>query len=163
MLELPARRGVRPATSSGIPHRQLDQNPAPALYALVSRRWTTLPGAEPGPSGISVPGASALFLPHCPVCNERYGFIQGREFAHLHPEGDGSFHMALAPDDLQRVLAGGWGELHPWVPSGRVLPNVAMVFAPRDESEMQIALAIGEASLRNARSGILSTAKGDTA
>lgn len=163
MLELPARRGVRPATSSGIPHRQLDQNPDPALYALVSRRWTTLPGAEHGPSGISVPGASALFLPRCPVCNERYGFIQGREFAHLHPADDGSFHMALAPDDLQRVLANGWGELHPWVPSGRVLPNVAMVFAPRDESEMQIVLAIGEASLRNARSGILSTAKGDTA
>lgn len=163
MLELAARRGARPATSSGIPHRQLDQNPGPPLYALLSRHWRALPGTEHGPSGISVPGASALFLPHCPVCNERYGFIRGREFAHLHPQDDGSFHMALAPDDLQRVLADGWGELHPWVPSGRVLPNVAMVFAPRDESEMHIVLDIAAASLRNARCGIFSNATGDTA
>lgn len=154
MLDLPARTGTRPRTTAGIPHRQLDQNPDPALYALVARRWTSVPGTEHGPSGISVPGASALFLPQCPVCNRRYGFIQSREFAHLHPADDGSFHMALAPDDLQCVLARGWGELHPWAPSGRVLPNVAMVFAPRTEPEVRVVLDIAAASLRNARCGI---------
>jgi hypothetical protein len=150
MIELPQRAGPRPRTSAGIPHRQLDQNPAPSLYAMVAARWSALPDAVYGPSGISVPGARALFLPPCPACNERYGFMHGREFAHLHPPEDGSFHMVLAPDDLQSVLARGWGELHPWVPSGRVLPNVAMVFAPRDAHEAQVVLQIAAASMRNA-------------
>ena len=155
MLDLPQRAGPRPQTSADIPHRQLDQNSNPSIYALVAGRWATMPGTVHGPSGISVPGARALFLPQCPACNDRYGFIHGREFAHLHPADDGSFHMALAPDDLQSVLARGWGELHPLVPSGRVLPNVAMVFAPRDESEVQVVLDIAAASMRNARCSVL--------
>ena len=79
----------------------------------------------------------------------------------MHPAGDGSFHMALAPDDLQRVLARGWGELHPWVASGRVLPNVAMVFAPRDEREVQLVLEITAASMQNACGGHLPPTKGN--
>ena len=161
MLDLVQRAGPRPQTSAGIPHRQLDQNPDPSVYALVAARWATIPGTVQGPSGVSVPGARALFLPQCPACNDRYGFIQGREFAHLHPADDGSFHMALAPDDLQCVLAQGWGELHPWVPSGRVLPNVVMVFAARNERETQFALDIAAASMRNARCGILPGPKGN--
>ena len=160
MLELPQRAGPRPQTSEGIPHRQLDQNPAPSVYALVAARWGDMPGTVQGPSVVSVPGARALFLPQCAACNDRYGFIHGREFAHLHPTEDGSFHMVLAPDDLQCVLASGWGELHPWVPSGRVLPNVAMVFAPRDEREAQLVLDIAAASMRNVCSGLLPTLKG---
>ncbi len=161
MLDLLQRTGPRPQTSEGIPHRQLDQNPDPSVFALVAARWADMPGTVQGPSGVSVPGASALFLPQCPECNDRYGFIQGREFAHLHPADDGSFHMALAPDDLQSVLARGWGELHPWAPLGRVLPNVAMVFAPRDQREAQIVLDIAAASMRNARCGRLSAPKGN--
>ncbi len=151
MLKLPERRGTRPATSPGTPHRQLDQTPAKELYAELAMRFEALPEVDKGPSEVSVPGARALFLQGCPACNRRYGFIRGREFAHLHPPGDGSFHMALAPDDLQCVLAQGWGELHPWAPAGRVLPNVAMVYAPRDAGEMELALQIVAASLRNAR------------
>ena len=161
MLELLRRTGARPRTSEGIPHRQLDQNPDPSVYALVAARWADMPGTVQGPSGVSVPGACALFLPQCPVCNDRYGFIHGREFAHLHPAEDGSFHMALAPDDLQCVLAHGWGELHPWVPSGRVLPNVVMVFAPRNEREAHFVFDIAAASMRNACSGPLPAAKGN--
>ncbi len=160
MLELLQRAGQRPRTSEDIPHRQLDQSPNPSVYSLVAARWGDMPGTVQGPSGISVPGARALFLPQCAVCNERYGFIHGREFAHLHPAADGSFHMALAPDDLQCVLARGWGELHPWAFIGRVLPNVALVFAPRDEREIELVLDIAAASMRNARSGLISSAKG---
>ena len=159
MLDLLQRTGPRPQTSEGIPHRQLDQTPGSSVYALVEARWSDMPGTVQGPSGVSVPGARALFLPQCAVCNDRYGFIHGREFAHLHPADDGSFHMALAPDDLQCVLARGWGELHPWVASGRVLPNVAMVFAPRDEREAQLVLDIAAASMRNASGGIVPSAK----
>lgn len=161
MLELFQRTGPRPLTSEGIPHQQLDQNPDPSVYALVEAGWADIPGTVQGPSGVSVPGASALFLPQCPACNDRYGFIHGREFAHLHPARDGSFHMALAPDDLQCVLARGWGELHPWVPSGRVLPNVAMVFAPRDKREVQLVLEITAASMHNACRGHLPITKGN--
>ncbi len=70
--------------------------------------------------------------------------------------------MTLAPDDLQRVLARGWGELHPWVPSGQVLPNVTMVFKPRSQVELGIVLDIAAASLRNA-SHVFSAATAGTA
>lgn len=150
MLRLPERAGPRPATSTQLPHRQLDQNSPPAVYEAMLARLGQVEGAEQGASTISVPGARALFRPACGPCNLRFGFIRGREFAHLHPQSDGSLHLALAPDDLQAVFAAGWGEFHPWVPSGRVLPNIAMVYAPRDLQEVEVAMRIVEASLRNA-------------
>jgi len=150
MLALPERGGPRPATSPGIPHRQLEQTPAPAVFAALSQRFAAISEAVHGESQVSVPGARALYLPDCARCNSRYGFIRGREFAHLHPADDGSFHMVLAPDDLQQVLLRGWGELHPWSPTGRILPNVAMVYAPRNEREIDLALEIVRASFLNA-------------
>lgn len=154
MLELPRRAGPRPATTPGIPHRQVEHTPPAALYARLVERFDAIPDAVHAASQISVPGARALYLPECPGCNSRYGFIRGREFAHLHPADDGSFHMTLAPDDLQRVLAQAWGELHPWSPTGRILPNVAMVYAPRDDREIDIVLEVVAASLHNARAQI---------
>lgn len=150
MLHLPERAGPRPNTSTELPHRQLDQNAPAAVHELLAQRMSTL-HCEHGPSLVSVPGARALFLSGCSACNERFGFIRGREFAHLHPPGDGSLHMALSPDDVQEVLAKGWGEFHPWVHLGRVLPNVLMVYAPRNVPEVEVVASIVDASMANAR------------
>jgi hypothetical protein len=150
-LSLADRPGARPMTSQGIPHRQIDQTPEPALYARLVERFLALPGTTAGDSLVSVPGARALFLPACGRCNTRFGFMRGREFAHVHPADDGSFHMVLAPDDVATVLLHGWGELHPLVPSGRILPTAVMVYAPRDDAEIDTVLTIVAASLSNAR------------
>jgi hypothetical protein len=150
-LSLPDRSGPRPRTSEGIPHQQLDQIPSSEVYEAFVARFTRLPGTETGPSLVSVPGARALFLSECDGCNARSGFMRGREMAHVHPPSDGSMHVVLAPDDCATVLARGWGELHPYALSGRVLPTLAMVYAPRDEAEVDIALRIAGAALANAR------------
>ena len=152
MLELPERPGPRPTTSAGIPHRQLDQTPTPALFERLRAGFLSISDAREGPSLISVPGARGLFLNDYSQCNTRYGFIRGREFAHLHPPDDGSLHMALAPDDCAQVLVRGWGELHPWAVTGRILPTIVLVYGPRDDQEVKIVLAIATASWRNAKS-----------
>jgi hypothetical protein len=157
MLQLPDRAGSRPKTSSDIPHRQTDQNPSPKVYSSLLGRFLALPGTASGESLVSVPGAKALFLAPLANGNARFGFISGREFAHLHPATDGSFHMALAPDDVAEVLIRGWGELHPLASTGKILPTIAMVFAPRNEQEIDIVLKIAAAALENAKSGDSST------
>lgn len=106
------RRGSVPTTRYAIPHQQLDQNPPRAIYEALFERFIAIPDTTNGPSLISVPGARALFLTCEAPCNER-AFLRGREFAHLHPPEDGSFHMILSPEDCDLVLASGWGELHP--------------------------------------------------
>jgi hypothetical protein len=118
---------------------------------VLLERFVSLPGTNCGASLVSVQGAHALFLPECEPGNARCGFIRGREFAHVHPPSDGSFHMALAPDDVAPVLKTGWGELHPWACTGRILPTITMIYAPRNEDEIDIVMMIAAASLANAR------------
>ncbi|WP_418315796.1 phospholipase [Piscinibacter sakaiensis] len=151
MLKLPERRGKRPRTHIGLPHCQLEQNAPPALFERLAERLLATPDTEFGPSLVSVPGARAMFVPACRRCNTRFGFIRGREYAHLHPPEDGSMHLVLAPDDMAELLLRGWGEPHPLVGSGRILPTVAMVYAPRDEVELETICLIADASSANAR------------
>ena len=150
MLKLPERAGPRPRTSEGIPHRQVDQAPPPALYDRLLSRFLSVAGTANGESLISVPGARALFLlPQTPG-NTRYGFLRGREFIHVHPAADGSLHAVLAPDDAAEVLARGWGEPHPWAFTGRTLPTVTLIYAPRDDAEVDVVMDIVAAALANA-------------
>jgi hypothetical protein len=152
MLELPHRRGPRPVTSDGIPHQQQSDTPEPELYRLMKARFLALRGTETGPSLISVPGATALFLPEHARCDPE-AFFRGREFAHIHPPYDGSFHMILTERDCDAVLARGWGELHPFAESGRIQPTVTMIYAPRDEAEVATVMDIAAAAFRRASDG----------
>jgi len=147
MLVLVPRGGPRPATHYGLPHQQLDQNPPRAIYDALLARFLATPDTTNGPSLVSVPGARALFLCREGACNEG-AFLRGREFVHVHPPEDGSFHMILAPDDCGTVLAHGWGELHPMAAAGRFHPHAVMVYAPRDEAEIETVLAIVSAARR---------------
>lgn len=150
MLHLPQRTGPRPETSDGIPHRQLDQNPPADLYHRLMERFVRTPRTTHGPSLISVPGAVALFLECEGVC-ECPAFLRGTEFAHLHPPSDGSFHMVLSERDSDHVRERGWGEQHPWARSGRIQPTVLLIYAPRDEQEVDVVLSIVDASKANAQ------------
>jgi Family of unknown function (DUF5519) len=153
-LELTRRRRGRPATHYAMPHQQLDQTPSPEIYAKLLERLVAVPETTNGPSLVSVPGAHALFLASSGPCNEQ-AFLRGREFAHLHPSHDGSLHVVLSPDDCSAVVAAEWGELHPLAASGQAPPGLTMVYAPGDEAEIEIVLAIVSASLRFARTATL--------
>ena len=69
-----------------------------------------------------------------------------REFAHLHPPGDGSLHMALPPDIVETVVENGWAEYHPLAGRHGLPRNIVMVYGPRDEDELEIVAALVRAS-----------------
>lgn len=143
MQGIAARRGPRPRTTTQVPQQQLDQQPAePATSEELARRAFALPGVLEAPSGISLPGARALVLAGRRPTGPGEAFIVGREFAHLHPAPDHSLHLALPSADAECVVALGWGEWHPRVLEGRWPRTVVLVYAPRDDSEVDAVSAI---------------------
>jgi hypothetical protein len=154
MLSLPVRPGPRPQTHDGIPHTQIDQNPESEVYHRLVTRFLQISETTHGPSLISVPGALALFL-DCDGVHECAAFLRGTEFAHVHPASDGSFHMVLSQRDCDHVIARGWGELHPLARIGRIHPTVTMVYAPRDDQEVETVLSIVLASKQNAKTTLV--------
>ena len=148
MFDLPLRAGERPETTSTNPHQQRSQNPAPEVYELLLSRAFDFPHVERRPSAISVPGAQALWLSE-EVANARpEAFLIGREFAHVHPDYDGSMHMMLPPEAIEELLAKGWGEPHPMARRGLIPSSAVMVYAPRDAAEVETALKLIAASYR---------------
>ena len=53
-----------------------------------------------------------------------------REFAHIHPAGDGSLHLALPAGVREEARGKGWGEPHP-------ISGTLLLFGPRDEIELE--------------------------
>lgn len=145
---LPLRAGPRPATSRELPHQQLDQQPTdPAVVERLAQRVDDgVAGVHEEPSGISVPGARALVLDDGVPPGPAEAFLVGREFAHLHPAPDHSLHMALPVDLARRAVESGWAEHHLLVGPGGLPATIVMVYAPRDEAELDVVLALLHAS-----------------
>jgi hypothetical protein len=98
------------------------------------------------PSGISVPGAEALCLEEGAGEGPLEAFMIGREFAHLHPDPDQSLHVMVPEALAERLIADGWGELHPVARMGLLPLTAIMVYAPRDEEEVAVVARIVAAS-----------------
>ncbi|HEV8045592.1 MAG TPA: luciferase family protein, partial [Rubrobacter sp.] len=128
---LPHRGGSRPKTTPTNPHTQLEQNPAAGIVKELARRVFALPDVEERPSGISVPGARALWLREGVPAGPPEAFMIGREFAHMHPLPDGSLHAALPPGVSEEAIEKGWAEQHPVARMGYIPQNVVMIYAPR--------------------------------
>jgi len=148
---LPRRCGERPRTTSSNPHTQLDQQPEdPRLRAELARRLFSLRGVEERPSAISVPGARALWLTDA-AGGPPEAFLVGREFAHLHPPPDESLHAMLPPALATEAISAGWAELHPVARLGLIPSTAVMVYAPRDQQELEVVERLIEASYDFAR------------
>jgi Family of unknown function (DUF5519) len=131
------RRGTRPSTTPTNPHTQLTQNAPAELQERVFSFASSLPGVVVGPSAVSVPGARAFHLP-ASSSTARESFMVGREFAHLHPASDGSLHLVLPPDVVDRVIDNGWAERHPLAGRHGLPANIVMVYGPRDDDELGV-------------------------
>ncbi|HWQ23910.1 MAG TPA: luciferase family protein [Gaiellaceae bacterium] len=150
--ELPRRQGPRPRTTATNPHMQLDQQPASrALRDELAGRLFALPDVRERPSLVSVPGARALWLDESVPAGPREAFLVGREFAHLHPFPDESLHVMLPPELAERVVEAGWGEPHPAARLGLVPSSALMLYAPRDEDELELVATLVEAAYGFAR------------
>lgn len=150
---LPVRRGDRPHTTPTNPHTQLDQQPTDLTWVEeLARRIFSLPGVIEQPSRISVPGARALVLPPEEATGPPEAFLIDREFAHLHPAPDHSLHAMLPAETVTEAVAAGWAEPHPVALRGLIPPTAVMLYAPRDEAELDVIEALVRASHAFARS-----------
>ena len=148
---LPPRPGDRPHTRKRIPHQQLDQQPADDTTGeKLMSRLLTLEGVVEGPSRISVPGARALLL-RDEVHGPPGAFMVGREFAHLHPPPDQSLHITLPEARARESIEAGWAEYHPLVGEERLPPTHVMVYAPRDDAELEVVYRLVRESYQFAR------------
>jgi hypothetical protein len=120
--------------------------------ALCARLFA-LPGVLERPSAVSVPGARALWLPPDIAKGPREAFILSTEFAHIHPSPDGSLHLALPIDLVDEVLSREWGEQHPIAKQGFIPANICMLYAPRNEKEIEMVAGLVGAALDFAKGG----------
>jgi Family of unknown function (DUF5519) len=153
-LSLPTRAGDRPRTTPTNPHTQLDQQPSDLRWVdELARRVFSLPGVVEEPSGISVPGARALVLAPGEPTGPPEAFLIGREFAHLHPAPDHSLHAMLPTDAVTEAVGAGWAEPHPAARRGLIPATAVMVYAAREEAELEVIEGLVRASHAFARSG----------
>lgn len=138
-LRLRRRQGERPRTTATNPHTQLDQQPHDGGIAdELARRLFLLEDVEGRPSGISVPGARALWLAEPPASGSPEAFLVGREFAHLHPPPDRSLHAMLPLAVADEAVRAGWAEPHPVALAGLIPRTAVMIYAPRDDDELDV-------------------------
>jgi|SRR5215211_329287 len=152
MPPLPTRAGERPRTTPTNPHTQLDQQPTDLHWVEeLARRVFALPGVREEPSGISVPGARALVLAPDEPAGPPEAFLIGREFAHLHPDPDHSMHAMLPTGTVTEAVEAGWAEPHPVALRGLIPATAAMLYAPRDQTELEVIESLVRASYAFAR------------
>ena len=131
---------------------QLDQQPTDLRWVEeLAERVFALPGVVEQPSGISVPGARALVLADGEPAGPPEAFLIGREFAHLHPAPDHSLHAMLPLETAREAIDAGWAEPHPAALAGRIPQTAVMLYAPRDDEELEVIATLVRASHAFAR------------
>jgi luciferase-like monooxygenase len=154
MPPLPMRVGDRPRTTATNPHTQLDQQPTDLrCVEELAQRVFALPGVIEEPSRISVPGARALVVAPGEPVGPPEAFLIDREFAHLHPAPDHSLHAMLPTETVSEAVTAGWAEPHPVARRGLIPPTAVMLYAPRDEAELEVIESLVRASHAFARPG----------
>ena len=148
--ELPQRTGPGPDVSTSIPQQQRSDTSPAHLQEQLFARVSALAGVAVEPSRISVPGARAFTVRDGSSNAQAFLVPEVGEFAHLHPEHDGSLHLALPVELATDVTAQGWGRPHMWAGT-RLSPGFVMVFGPRDETELEVVFGIVAASHASAR------------
>lgn len=149
--QLPPRPGPRPRTTSELPHSQLDQQPSDDRQAdAILAEAQTWPFVEVKASEISVEGARALTLES--TAGSAGAFMTGREFCHVHDQGDFSLHAVLPLALAKAAETAGWAEPHYLVHTGKAPGNLVMLYAPRDDRERAVVLRLVRASYDFVRS-----------
>jgi hypothetical protein len=114
----------------------------------------SLSGVVEQPSRASLPGARALTVAPDVSITRPEAMIVGREFAHIHPQPHGgSMHTKLSEHQVAEVVDKGWGEHHPLALDGSI-PNLLMVYAPRDDGDLDVVRIIIGAAVEYAIPGM---------
>lgn len=136
LRRLASRRGVRPTLAVRYPCLQVDQQAPSPLRSRLLLLASVLEGVELCPSLLSVAGEALALIP--PLARgQPEAFLRDRQFAIVREEG--SVHLPLAPGWAQKVLDKGWATVHPLARymAGAIHPGQLVVYAPRDEQDLQ--------------------------
>ena len=136
VFPLPERSGPRTQTSGTVPHVQIGVEPVTAVNDELYRRAFALPGVEDRPTIVSLPGARGMWLSDDIALAHPEAIVNGREFAHIHP--DGSLHAPLPFERALEVAEKGWGERHPWADQREGWDGFVMLFTPQSMAELDI-------------------------
>lgn len=149
LRDLPKRQGTRPEVRGIAPHRQVTQKATKTTFSSLASEIEVIasnsPELELGTSCLEKHG-TGLFS-----TSPAYHTIHRckEEICHVH-FSDGSMHMTLHPADVKTVLESCWGERHPLSRGGRferfVPVGFVMIYAPRDEEEVQTVMRIVKAA-----------------
>ena len=135
-LPLPERAGPRTQTSGTVPHVQIGVVSDTAVNDELFRRAFALPGVEDRPTIVSLPGARGMWLDKDTALAHPEAIVNGREFAHIHP--DGSLHAPLPYERALEVAEKGWGERHPWADDREGWDGFVMLFTPQSMDELDV-------------------------
>lgn len=157
----PKRTSPRPRFGPhAVPQRQLSQLPDDDVRELLIQSFALL-GKRAEEKGLVEIRRSryerrheAMFVSSTRKWNAVAEQTNG-EITHVHAGLDGSIHVTLHPKDCKAVMEAGWGQRHPLSGVetikklfGFSLPvNYVLIYAPRDRSEVDIALAMVKASI----------------
>ena len=141
------RAGRPPVIDDEGPVWQLDQRAVPTAWVAVWDALRAVPGVISGPSALDEPGARAVLVPS--VTRPEPGTSFGPEGAalepaHLHSPSDTSVHIVLPPARGALVIAQGWAMRCPQAVHGTEL----ILFAPRDEAELDVVVDLARESVR---------------
>ncbi len=132
---LPIRDGERPATTSNIPHVQLDLDLVQDVHEEMIRRIYTIPGIEEKPSAIL--SWQGLWISESVTIVQTEAVISGRELGHVHD--DGSLHIYLEPQRATEAIEAGWAVSHPFAVQGQAgWEGFVMLYTPQSIEELNV-------------------------
>lgn len=151
--QTPMREGDSPVISKSGYGGQITQvSPKPVQNRLLSL-VAGLAGVRVRPSLTCATGSRGLHLAPKLAEGAVSAFLIGTEFAHLHPDYDGSLHIALPHDVAVATESSGWGKIS--LDDGSFL-----LYAPRHETDLVVVWTFVVFSYRCARG--LDPATGET-
>ena len=151
--KLPRRIGTKPLIAPfAIPHRQADQQNDTLTRALQTKLFDDEVSMNSTQLHYQLSGfernSKAIFLIDTLRSNPTMIKATHGEVGHIHPS-DGSMHLTyLSPSDAKKVIESGWGEFHGLAGDGRLTPTYMMLYAPRDQNELQVTKQILEAAVK---------------
>ena len=140
VFPLPERLGPRTQTSGTVPHVQIGVEAVTIVNDELYRRAFSLPGVEERATIVSLPGARGMWLSDDIALANPEAIVNGREFAHIHP--DGSLHAPLPYERALEVAEKGWGERHPWADEREGWEGLVMLFTPQSMDELEIIIQL---------------------
>jgi hypothetical protein len=151
----PPRAGPRPRMTDMLPHTQLDQWP-PVERTSELEKWAAgLQHVVLRQSRMASPDSAALALTDGHAGGPPEAFVDAPEFCLLHGPPEGGIHLTLPAEVAARATELGWGEPHPASRTGSVSPHLVALYAPRDDRETAVVLALMQVSWRFARGELL--------